>query len=329
VNGQACDRKLSPSAPSGLANAFSFENDIKPILNDANANGIWDNSATRVQLAAGPLTPGSNTITDPNNWIWFSSFGILNAYSYTSIVPLGGTTYQTAFAQICASNSCGGVNPTSVPPSTGNVQANSYPINRTLNHITKKSDADCPQTVQGTCDFSGNLGPAIGSGATACLGGVTGSACDLNVVKGKVVYDAGTTATSTAVTSANVNCVAGDVGKAVRIVGAAAGVIPAATTVSACVAGGLTLSNPANTTGTGEEMVLVDNTPAVGGGSTGGAVTEYTRFHCRIGAAQQQLDSLTGKSLNLEITQAINADSFTIVPVALRTAGSRCAVSTF
>jgi hypothetical protein len=60
-----------------------------------------------------------------------------------------------------------------VVPSHSNIFANSYPIGRTLYHVTKKADADCPKTG-GACDFTGNPGPTLPSG--------TGN--DLNVAGG-------------------------------------------------------------------------------------------------------------------------------------------------
>jgi hypothetical protein len=37
-------------------------------------------------------------------------------------------------------------------------------MGRTIYHVTRNTDADCPQTVAGTCDFTGNPGPLIGAG---------------------------------------------------------------------------------------------------------------------------------------------------------------------
>jgi ABC-type phosphate transport system substrate-binding protein len=226
ADGQACVHKLTNGT-------YSFENDIKPIFNDVQANGML---AAAPQPAAPPgITAGQNDITNPVNWIWFGSFGVLNAYSYTSNYTVGGTPYAALPSPVDG-----------LIPSSANIGGNTYPIGRTLFHVTKKTDADCPKSG-GVCNFAQatNPGPAIGTGAVACSNG-TGALCDL------------------------------------RVDGGASG--------------------------------------------NSGAVREFTRFLCRVGATQQALDPLTGKSYNVELTSAVNADGFTVVPVGLRSSGSRCGV---
>ncbi len=77
--------------------------------------------------------------------------------------------------------------------------------------------------------------------------------------------------------------------------------------------------------------------PSIGGsntdvnvaGPTGGAlggVREYTRWLCRIGTVQHQLDPFTGRNYFQEIKGAINGAGFTIAPVAIHTPGSSCQV---
>ena len=65
-----------------------------------------------------------------------------------------------------------------------------------------------------------------------------------------------------------------------------------------------------------------------GGNSTGtsGAVREFTRWLCRPSAADQQNDPYTGTNYFSSITGAIGSSGFTVVPIGLRTAGSRCDV---
>lgn len=65
-----------------------------------------------------------------------------------------------------------------------------------------------------------------------------------------------------------------------------------------------------------------------GGNSTGvsGAIREYTRWLCRVSATQQQPDPFTGVNYFSEITSAIASSGFTVVPVGLRSGGSRCDV---
>jgi ABC-type phosphate transport system substrate-binding protein len=141
-DGQACDRKLT----SGTA---PFENDVKPLIND-------------------PATIGT-TNTDPNNpsnWIWWSSFGVLSSFPFLANPVRGGTTFQTFPAPVNGHL-----------PSNSSVLGLTYPIDRTLYHVTKKGDADCPKT--GTaCDFVNNPGPALPPPAVGndfnVTGGTTG-----------------------------------------------------------------------------------------------------------------------------------------------------------
>ncbi len=198
-NGQSCDRKLA-------SGNVPLENDIKQLVND-------------------PVALGTGASADnPVNWIWWGSFGVFSAFPYDSSFTRSGTTVQAIAAPV-----------NGILPSTSRIIANTYPIGRTLYHVTRKMDADCAKTA-GACNFVGNPGPAI----------VSTSTTDLNVT----------------------------------------------------------------------------------GGSSGisGAVREYTRFICRGSALQQGFDPYTGTNLFSEITTAINNAGFTVVPSALRTAGSRCQV---
>jgi hypothetical protein len=139
VNAKPCDHALS----TGL---FSFENDVKPILNDVAANGI-DGS--------GPgLSNSASAHNNPENFIWFSSFGEMSAFPHKSSTTISGTKYQFIASPI-----------NGVLPSTSNIINNTYPIGRTLYHVTLKTDADCPKT-SGSCDFVGNPGPALPGGGT-------------------------------------------------------------------------------------------------------------------------------------------------------------------
>jgi ABC-type phosphate transport system substrate-binding protein len=127
----ACVRKLSAT------NAPPFENDIKPLINDP---ATLSNSPTSVD--------------NPENWIWWSSFGELTAFNFKSNFARGGTTYSAKAAPVSG-----------VVPSLGNIQLNQYPIGRTLYHVTKNTDADCPQSG-GACAFSTNPGPTLPGGGT-------------------------------------------------------------------------------------------------------------------------------------------------------------------
>ncbi len=143
-NGQACDRKLADGS-------LPLENDIKPLIND-------------------PATLGTgNSNNNPENWMWWGSFGVFSAFPYTSSYARGGTTWTANDAAI-----------NGITPGTGNILQLTYPISRTLYHVTRKSDADCAKTA-GVCDFAGHPGPAIGGGSvhdlnvTGEVGGVGGA----------------------------------------------------------------------------------------------------------------------------------------------------------
>ncbi len=121
--------------------AFPFENDIKPLL--ANA----------------PLSTSRTSIDNPANWVWFGSFGVFSAFPFTSSAVVSGTQH-TAFA--AAING--------VLPSTSKIGQNTYPIGRTLYHVTRKQDAD----------ITAGTGPAIAGGGndinvTGAAGGVGGA----------------------------------------------------------------------------------------------------------------------------------------------------------
>jgi ABC-type phosphate transport system substrate-binding protein len=153
ANGQSCIR-----FPGGTGSSFqstaSIENDIKPNFNSVPAASL------------APSDPES--VNNPNNWIWWGSYGELSAFSYKSNYqyPVGtGTTWNAIPVPV-----------NGVLPSSSKILANTYPIGRTLYHVTKNTDADCPGTVNpgDPCNFTGNPGPTLPSG--------TGT--DLNVVGG-------------------------------------------------------------------------------------------------------------------------------------------------
>jgi ABC-type phosphate transport system substrate-binding protein len=139
-----CARELSNGS-------FPFENDMKPLVNDP-AN----------------LSTNAQSVDDPVNWITWSSFGVMSSFPFlsqptrTASGSGQGTQYTTGQASI-----------NGVTASARNVGNNTWAIGRTLYHVTRKSDADCPLT-SGTCDFVGNPGP------TSNTTGLT----DLNVVGG-------------------------------------------------------------------------------------------------------------------------------------------------
>jgi hypothetical protein len=145
-NGQSCDRKLVNGYPAG--GTQPLENDIKPLINEPAS-----------------LSSSLSSNDDPENWIWWGSFGVFSAFPFTSSVPRGGTQYQAIAAPV-----------NGVLPSTSGIIANTYPIGRTLFHVSRKQDADCPHTVPGTCDFPGHPGPTLpgGSGTDLNVAGPSG-----------------------------------------------------------------------------------------------------------------------------------------------------------
>jgi ABC-type phosphate transport system substrate-binding protein len=146
VDGQSCDRFLGSTSSQA-----PFENDIKPLFN---------------YVGSANLSSSASSIDNPNNWIWFGSYGVLSAFTYTSNYqfPIGtGNVWNAIPVPVNGSL-----------PSTSKILANTYPIGRTLYHVTKNTDADCPGAPNpgDPCQFTANPGPTLPSG--------TGT--DLNVI---------------------------------------------------------------------------------------------------------------------------------------------------
>jgi hypothetical protein len=374
VDGQACDHHLSP-ANGGI---YPFENDIKPILNDVQANGIANSYGQTVACGPGLTADANNTYTGPaspltneapdlchpDNFVWFGSFGVFSAFPYTAgFQPAGyGTLEAVHFAaQILTTGIVS-------PPSSANILAATWPIFRILYHVTRKVDADCPVAAGAApfgrpCNFANNIGkdasggatarpgPAIGTGASVCAGGVLGAFCDLNVVSGdssgaapnspgnstgagtgtlgglgtRDVADGATTAGSATVCSPSGGFGAADLGQSL----AGGGLYPNTYVTAfiaaggACGAGtGVTVSQAADSAAQGTQAPI--NLVVSGGDS--GAVREYTRFQCRLNTTQQTINPVSGNNFDTDISSAIKAAGFQIVPVIKRTFGSRCAV---
>jgi ABC-type phosphate transport system substrate-binding protein len=133
-----------------------FENDIKPILADQ-----------------GP-TAGYGADDDETNAIWWMSYAAWLRYPYvkngcqdgvgtydvSSGVCTGGTLVQTNLAKI------GSTPATSVLPSGASINNGSYPISRTIYHVTRNIDADCNGASGSTC----GAGPEV-VGTTSGKGG--------------------------------------------------------------------------------------------------------------------------------------------------------------
>jgi hypothetical protein len=377
VDGQICDHKLSAANGS----IFPFENDVKPILNDVQANGIANAFGQTVACGpgltpdanntySGPASPLTNEAADlchPDNFFWFGSFGVLSNFPFTSSAqPTGYGTLETAHyaAQILTNGAV-------APPAGSNILAATWPNFRLLYHVTRKVDADCPVAAGAAafarpCNFANNLGkdsgggvtaspgPAIGAGANVCAGGVLGANCDLNVVSGdstnagpnspgnssgdgtgslgglgtRNVADGATTKATNQVCSPSGGFNANDLGQS--LIGGGlypntyiTAFIAPGGACGAAPANGVTVSQAANAEAQGTQGPI--NLVVSGGNS--GAIREYTRFMCRLSPSQQTTNPIDGVNYDTDITSAIKAAGFQIVPVAKRTFGSRCAVT--
>jgi hypothetical protein len=138
TNGQACDRKLA-------SGNVPLENDIKPLINDPQPN----------------LGTGASN-DNPENWMWWGSFGVFSAFPFTSSFTRG-TLYTAKAAPVQGTL-----------PSSAGIIGDTYPIGRTLFHVTRKEDADCAKTGP-NCDFTNNPGPVIGAGPGTDLNVTGGS----------------------------------------------------------------------------------------------------------------------------------------------------------
>ena len=135
-NSGSCTRALA-------SGGVPLENDIKPLINS-------------------PAALGTGTSADnPENWVWWGSFGVFSSFPYTSNYTRSSTNFQAKAAAINGQL-----------PGTANILARTWAISRTLFHVTRKADADCVKTGT-SCDFLGAPGPALPGGGN-----------DLNVTGG-------------------------------------------------------------------------------------------------------------------------------------------------
>jgi len=158
-NTKTCQRHLgdTDSTPP-------FENDTKPLLQDAQIHGFGSDPAG--------LSTDHNSTQNPENWIWFSSFGELESFNFESVfTPTGtgstGLTYAATPAPVQGQI-----------PQDSNIANGSYIMARTLWHVTKNTDADCPRdTPTSACNFA-TAGPALPSGGNDInvAGATTGNA---------------------------------------------------------------------------------------------------------------------------------------------------------
>lgn len=191
VNAGGCDRELTGTGGTTL-NAFPIENDAKPLVTDAQTNEYdsalytWPTtSATGTPCDGDPYTAGqtfpagvTTSVLDspqnPNNWLWFGSFGLFNQYPY-----LGGGTLNVAGTNVVYSTGFNAISNTTNSPGTApnptNIGNGTYPIGRILSIVTKKADADCQLNTSGVCDFTQTVNPGPNNGNGAADISVTGA----------------------------------------------------------------------------------------------------------------------------------------------------------
>ena len=136
-------RKLNPVAPS--AAVAPFENDVKPLLADT-----------------GPDLVANTADDDENNYIWWISYAAhvtypyvkngcrdnVGTYSTTAGTCTGGTLITSNIAKVTSSP-----DPlTAILPNSTTISNGTYPIFRTIYHVTRNTDADCrTQRVRPAC----------------------------------------------------------------------------------------------------------------------------------------------------------------------------------
>lgn len=118
-------------------NLAPFENDVKPILADAGPNGTVGDADD-----------------DENNYIWWMSYANYFTYPFTKngcgngagvYSPTSNTC--TPAATVVTANPVAVLNsaptPVFVQPSAATINNSSYPITRTVYHVTRNTEADC------------------------------------------------------------------------------------------------------------------------------------------------------------------------------------------
>jgi hypothetical protein len=272
-----CDREIHTGT------GFPLENDIKPLVNEVTNNGGLSASATS----------GNN----PKNWIWFGSNGVFSAFPYTS--SFNGVTEFPAPVDLV------------IPSTSTNLDVSGYAINRTLWHVTRKSDADCP-VISGSCNFT----IPAGTGKTGTLAGASGNTA---------TYTVGTNGAPAVGDFFQVGGVAPNL-QVTNVTGPG----PYTVTFDQPPTNGAAVqkAGPAITASVADLNVK----GAVGG--TAGAVREFTRFICRPQSTSFYAnDPYTGTNMGNELVTAISNAGFTVTPTLnnglpanFRSPGSKCFV---
>jgi hypothetical protein len=164
-----CTQYLGTSTATGDSADFNrkpLENDVKQLVHNFDTAGLPGDPAGGLGLST-----NANSKQNPDNWIWFGSFGVFNAFAFTSKVNTGIvnnaanpgaiTSVQAGFLPI------NGIIPNPNRVFQDTVGAN---LGRTLFHVTRKVQADCPSVLvsgKPVCDFDQGgaaFGPAIPGG---------------------------------------------------------------------------------------------------------------------------------------------------------------------
>jgi hypothetical protein len=132
--------------------SLPLENDIKPLIQDP------------ISLVTTNPSPSPE---NPENWMWWGSFGVFSSFPFTSSEARQSVQWTVHFAAIKG-----------FKVGSGNILQFTYPIARLLFHVTRKADADCVKSQDSVthklgCAFAAHPGPDLGGGVN-----------DLNVTGG-------------------------------------------------------------------------------------------------------------------------------------------------
>ena len=129
---------------------FPLENDEKLYVNDVNLNASvvqeWNGSSYTATNEPAGLTTGTGSYNNPVNWLTWGSAGVMGAFPFLSDYTTGG---QRVIANPMPINN--------ILPSGSTILSGAYLFDRTVFHVTRKQDADCPKN-NGACDFTAAAG---------------------------------------------------------------------------------------------------------------------------------------------------------------------------
>jgi hypothetical protein len=187
-----------------------FENDTKPVLNDAQNNvfdpttgnpaGVTMPQCTTANSAAG-IVDNAASCQDPANWIWWGSFGLMSSHSFLSsptlTFPVNPTTFNSAPLPLADQGTttgqenpvtCGQNGTTLEPgclPNAGDLPGSSiigsaqYPLSRDLYIAAPKTSADCPLNTASITEGGNTYAPGTICDLTGTAG--AGQQADIQV----------------------------------------------------------------------------------------------------------------------------------------------------